>query len=431
MSAIASNSPRHSPLVSYEGQLSSTGLYHGEGILTVGKNTYEGLYKNGKCVPGTWIISTPTYRYSGDARASSTSSYPQYNGHGTLKNIQTGEAYIGQFRMNAKHGRGTTISTKGVVEGRWNNDTFVDEDDISDNNKDTTTNKGETKEALHDDAPRNGQGVTTTKNGSAYTGEFQEYLRHGQGVYIDAVTNVSYNGAWMNDVRHGTGQLFNGEGSLLYDGEWRHDKQTLGKCFDPIEKWTYDGELLANKFHGQGKFQDRHGSSYVGEWKEGQKHGLGCQKDKSSNVYIGEFVNDVRQGEGEELISDGSSSSSSSSCSYKGQWWKNKKHGMGTEVTVDGDTREGTWLNGNPVFGSGIEWSVLYANNEKYVGEMMVGFQAHCVSGTFKYDSGDVYKGGWRDGVRHGRGVMYHASGDVENDEWVDGVTKSLMKLLS
>jgi hypothetical protein len=78
-----------------------------------------------------------------------------------------------------------------------------------------------------------------------------------------------------------------------------------------------------------------------------------------------------------------------------------------------------------------IEWSVLYANNEKYVGEMMVGFQAHCVSGTFKYDSGVVYKGGWRDGVRHGRGVMYHASGDVENDEWVDGVTKSLMKLLS
>jgi hypothetical protein len=421
MAAIVSSSPRAN--ITYEGPVDAQGRYNGDGILTVRNTTYEGEFRHGQATAGKWVITSKTFRYSGDARRPEDSAYPRFHGSGTLKDLSCKSVYIGQFSNGNKSGAGTLVTSEGVIEGRWLDDLLL----VNDKDKESAA-LGSTVSS----APLTGYGSIVTKNGSSYDGDFVNGVRQGNGVYVDAVSSVRYDGQWNNDVRHGKGRLFGGKGRLLYDGEWRQDKQTQGKCFDPVEKWSYEGELYQGQFHGQGQFQDSSGNTYVGAWSRGKRSGHGCEKNKSSGlnqngsigttVYVGQWLDGAREGEGEELRSDGSM--------WKGSWKQNVRHGMGTE-TWNGDTREGQWCQGRPVFGEGVEWLLVYSNSEKYVGECAEKFQPECKSGTFKYASGDVYKGGWRDGVRHGRGVMYHSSGDVEEDEWVDGVTKSLMALLS
>ena len=410
--------------------MDAQGRYNGDGILRVRNTMYEGEFRHGQAAPGKWIIASKTFRYSGDARRSEDSAYPQFHGSGTLKDLSTKAVYIGQFFNGKKSGAGTLVtSEEGVIEGQWLNDMLVINEESAEVNSTTHGTSSGTTTPL-----TTGHGSILTKNGSSYVGDFVDGVRQGRGVYVDAVSSVQYDGQWMNDVRHGCGKLFDGKGKMLYDGEWRHDKQTQGKCFDPIEKWSYEGELRKGQFHGQGQYQNSNGETYVGEWRRGKRSGHGCEKTKlsmsgtssggeSQMVYVGNFLNGSREGEGEELKANGSK--------WKGAWRRNLRHGMGTETTSDGETREGKWFEGRPVFGEGVEWSLVYSSGEKYVGECAENFQPESKGGTFKYVSGDVYKGGWRDGVRHGKGIMYHSSGDVEEDEWVDGVTKSLMALLS
>ena len=433
---------------SFEGTLDSQGLYNGDGILTIHATTYEGNFRHGTPTAGNWFISTPTTRYSGQARATKGMAYPQPHGSGTLKIIASKEVFIGQFQDGKKHGTGTFITAEDTIHGRWSNDVLCD-------------GKGEEEEETHKLAPppQQGHGSIATQNGSTYVGFFTNGLRHGTGVYVDAVSSVKYEGEWLNDKRHGRGLLFDGDGKMLFDGDWCADKQTSGKCFDSVEKWSYEGELLLGQFHGQGTLIDAAGHSYVGSWDRGKKSGFGCEKSfftssgsgsKSSSsgggrsgghhssgsnnnrnphstqsqiVYIGQWLNGCREGEGEILFPDGSG--------FQGEWHAHKKHGNGTETCSNGDSHEGRWKMGVPIFDSNTEWTICYKlENEKYVGPCDDDYSPHGV-GTFKYASGDLYKGSFLNGARHGKGIMYHASGDVEETVWIDGVTESLMSLLT
>ena len=423
MAAIITSSPTSKSHTSYEGQYDAQGLYNGQGILTTNQTTYEGNFRHGVPLAGTWQISTPSSRYSGDAKIPKQPPIlPQMHGSGNLKDTQTKAVYIGQFQNNQRHGTGTLVTTEGVIEGRWKNDILLPS---SNSNQEETNN--------NTPPPQNGTGTITTKNGSTYIGNFLSGKRHGHGIYKDIVSSITYDGEWINDLRSGHGILFDADNNnkLIYDGEWCNDKKTHGKCFDTIEKWSYEGELKSDQFHGHGTFIDAFGSTYIGEFQNGKRHGHGCEKKILKNttapvVYVGEWMDNARHGNGEELNPDGSG--------YIGTYKNNFKNGNGKETITNGDTREGTWMNGVPIFGAGMEWTLHYiSNSEKYVGECVKDFQPNTFSrdGTFKYASGDVFKGGFMNGVRHGKGVMYHSSGDVEEDVWIDGVTESLMKLLT
>mmetsp|Transcript_26585 Transcript_26585/g.23561 ORF Transcript_26585/g.23561 Transcript_26585/m.23561 type:complete len:86 (-) Transcript_26585:484-741(-) len=60
-------------------------------------------------------------------------------------------------------------------------------------------------------------------DGSKYTGEFQDHLRHGKGrlTYRDGTV---YDGEWVLGKMEGYGDLYYPNGLLAYEGQWKNNK---------------------------------------------------------------------------------------------------------------------------------------------------------------------------------------------------------------
>ena len=58
--------------------------------------------------------------------------------------------------------------------------------------------------------PSNGTHTFDYGDGNSYTGEWENGLRHGRGVFIEASTGNRYDGEWVGDQRHGQGILTTG-----------------------------------------------------------------------------------------------------------------------------------------------------------------------------------------------------------------------------
>ncbi len=80
----------------------------------------------------------------------------------------------------------------------------------------------------------------------------------------------------------------------------------------------YVGQVVNEKFHGNGKLTWADGSSYDGQWRNGLFHGAGTYIYSSGDQYTGEF-------------NDG------------------KQHGIGTYTYSDGSNIRGLWQNGRCV----------------------------------------------------------------------------------
>lgn len=120
------------------------------------------------------------------------------------------------------------------------------------------------------------------------------------------------------------------------------------------------------------------------------------------------------------------------SCSYDGQWRGGLRHGSGVLSipsgvlrTPEGDkgarqdegvvTVDGQWVDDMPC--QNAEWGVTFPTGDKYLGSLKLPSveQADTVArraivphgwGLCKLKTtGEVYKGQWMDGMRHGKGV--------------------------
>lgn len=112
-----------------------------------------------------------------------------------------GDAYVGEFRDNARQGRGTYWFERdgGIYTGQW-------------------------KENV-----RSGIGRMVYPDGGRYYGEWREDKRNGEGRYTYP-DGSAYSGSWVRDVRHGTGSLSFADSSEyvgtfidgeFVSGEWR------------------------------------------------------------------------------------------------------------------------------------------------------------------------------------------------------------------
>ena len=125
------------------------------------------------------------------------------------------------------------------------------------------------------------------------------------------------------------------------------------------------------------------------------------------------------------------------------------KEGIGIAVYSDGDIYEGCWKNGR-WNGKGRN---IFDDESYYIGEFKDGLRHGCGilyfvkgesykyfyepryeyryegewkngnkhgQGAFYYENGDKYEGEWKDGYKNGQGVNYYADGDWYEGEWKD-----------
>lgn len=118
----------------------------------------------------------------------------------------------------------------------------------------------------------NGRGTATYPGGDTYEGQFNEGVRHGEGVYKYVPKGEDqqdiYKGQWENNVKCGVGkQTYFGVGE--YYGNW-----------------------LNGERHGEGVMTYSNKDVYSGKWREGKKDGEGTYIFFETGMkYVGTFKN--------------------------------------------------------------------------------------------------------------------------------------------
>lgn len=130
------------------------------------------------------------------------------------------------------------------------------------------------------------------EDGSKYTGQIVEGLRHGHGVRECATG--SYEGQWEADQQHGRGKQIWTDGRT-FEGEFAHGKfDGQGKMVWHTQKGllVYEGQYKADLKHGSGKFAWGDGRVYDGEWNRGMRHGRGKYTNAANQEKVGYWVED-------------------------------------------------------------------------------------------------------------------------------------------
>ena len=98
--------------------------------------------------------------------------------------------------------------------------------------------------------------------------------------------------------------------------------------------------ILGQRVEGIMKYGD--GSTYKGQWYKNKRHGRGTYQFSDKSRYKGEFILDKLHGVGQLIWPDGSK--------YVGEWYEGQRHGIGKEYKANGELRyDGMWKNNEPV----------------------------------------------------------------------------------
>jgi hypothetical protein len=276
-------------------------------------------------------------------------TYRQSMYYGEVKELEEGRCH--------KDGKGVLMYDSGrVYEGNWRN------------------NK------------REGLGFEKFENGNIYQGEFMLGRAHGRGVYVWE-NGETYDGEWYKGMRQGKG-IWKGSNGESYEGEWRRGKaHGYG-----IHVWSngdkYDGEWYRSLKHGRGKDTFHTGDSYEGEYRYGKFEETGIFKWSKGMVYKGQFKHGMRNGKGQWLENE-----DGSGATYNGEYFRDKKHGIGVYK----------WPSGNEYRGN-------------YVNDKREGY------GEMYWIDGSHYKGEWKEGIQHGKGKITFADGIVKEGQFVDNM---------
>ena len=122
-----------------------------------------------------------------------------------------------------------------------------------------------------------GSGTYEWPDGSTYTGEVKDGLRHGTGSFKAGAGAPSYEGEWRAGKRSGEGTLrYDADGASRYSGQWEGDRKHGRGVMVYASGSVYDGEWEADAKHGKGVMSWKEKRErYEGEWKGGKQHGHG------------------------------------------------------------------------------------------------------------------------------------------------------------
>ena len=230
-----------------------------------------------------------------------------------------------------------------------------------------------------------GYGTKYYDDGSYYTGDLVNGVRHGEGTYY-WTDGGYYSGTWVDGERQGYGELYYADG-YCFKGNWSNSKRNgYGELTGP-DGYSYKGEWKNDKYSGTGTAVYSGGDTYTGDFVDGDRHGKGKYTWSSGTVYTGDWVKGQRTGKGTMTWTDGSS--------YTGDWVEGLRSGKGKMTWSDGSYYTGDFVEGE-ITGYGERYYASYGT--RYIGDFVNG-KRHGY-GIFYYANGTVYEGRWENDVR-------------------------------
>lgn len=148
---------------------------------------------------------------------------------------------------------------------------------------------------------RNGLGLFAWDDGSFYIGNWLDGDQKGMAIYAvpkgRAVMNCPqaayYVGEWDDKVKTGKGKCYDKDGNALYNGTFAEDAPSQTYPMPGLDSY----KLVCIEYDD--------GHYYVGETVNGKMHGQGMLIWENGNVWYGHFIYGERDGDGVELLYDG------------------------------------------------------------------------------------------------------------------------------
>lgn len=147
--------------------------------------------------------------------------------------------------------------------------------------------------------------------------------------------------------------------------------------------------------HGKGTLAMNDGSVYEGSFLNDKFNGYGIIKSKNGDFVKGHWLVGLRDGEFEEVWSEGKEY-------FKGQYQNNKRNGFGILKFKDGKVYEGEFENGL-FHGNGKV--IMPVEQMRYEGEFRDGKMSGRGVMLWMDEGGVTYDGEMLDGIRNGFGV--------------------------
>ncbi len=205
--------------------------------------------------------------------------------------------------------------------------------------------------------------------------------------------------------------------------------------------WKYEGELRNGERHGKGRLTTEDGTYYEGNWIHGKFTGLGKTGDSNGCIREGFFIDGIYKGKIDIVDENGRHKQMHSydenkvynvfiiygNVTYNGMWCNGMKNGYGETQSREEGSHKGFFLNDHFI-------GNVYRLDEysRYKDKSGIPLRLEAKDGKFsgrvriEYPNGDVYEGGWKNGLREGAGTYTYANGDVYFGSWISNRKNSL-----
>ena len=232
---------------------------------------------------------------------------------------------------------------------------------------------------------------------------------------------AKYDGDMMEEVIHGNGRMIWANGDR-YDGEFRDGLFHGQGRYQFNDGRVYEGEFTRGAMTGTGSMTDPEGNVYTGELKSGMYHGQGSYESVLGHRYTGEFVDGAFTGRGSYSNNEG--------MEYKGEFRDWVFQGEGELKKENGDRYIGNFEQGS-LQGQG---EFIGKDGTHYEGGFNYG--NYNGRGKLKTAEGDLYDGEFRYGQYHGKGTLTYAravddrnkvTGTWKNGELIESVDFNLV----
>lgn len=202
-------------------------------------------------------------------------------------------------------------------------------------------------------------------------------------IYIEYISN--------NDKESVIASLIN-KAISLYKGTLSIDNKKNGYGELLTKESKHQGEWIKDKFTGWNCKITSDGHMYIGKYTDGILNGKGECYTLDEYSYKGDFVNNIKEGQGIEVMNN---------ATYEGSFVNDIKNGKGKIIFASGDIYEGDFING-VIEGKGhYIWN---KSKHEYIGDYKGGkFHGN---GYFKINEEEYYKGEYKEGVKEGMGEI-------------------------